>query len=187
MRLRKSLYVSHLDVGALSLRQHQLYYLQDGATDMVLHIPCLRIPRLEVHDSHLIDLGLKWYRDIQTQLPRRLNGHILQDDIGEVISLPWNSISGIEGRHKVPRMTGEREETAGAAGESLGVMHYLPFSVSAYTASTRPETEEHTAERVVLIYLWPGPGAWTAGNPWELEVEACVRGGCDVDADTEGK
>lgn len=129
MILRKSLHVSHLDVGALYLHQHQLYYLQAGATDIVFHISCLRIPRLEVYDSHLVDLGLKWYRDIHTQLPRRLDGHILQDDVGEVISLPWHSMSGIEGRHKVPGMAGEGEETAGVAGVSLGVMYYLPFSV----------------------------------------------------------
>ena len=104
---------------------------------MVFHIPRLRIPRLEVYDSHLVDLGLKWYRDIHTQLPRRLNGHILQDDVWEVISLFWHSVSAIEGRHKVPRMAGEREETTGAAGVSLGVMHYFPFFVSAYATANR--------------------------------------------------
>lgn len=68
----------------------------------------------------------------------------------------------------------------------MGVMHYLPFCVSAY-GTTRPETEEHTAERVVPIYLWAGLGVWTAGHPWELDVEAGMRGGCEVDVDAEGK
>lgn len=62
---------------------------------MVFHISRPRIPCLEVHDSHLIDLRLEWYRDVHTQLPRRLDGHILYDDVGEVISLLWHSMPGI--------------------------------------------------------------------------------------------
>lgn len=46
---------------------------------------------------------------------------------------------------------------------------------------------EHTAERVVPVYLWPGPGIWTAAHPWKLDVEAGMCGGCEVDADAEGK
>lgn len=99
---------------------------------MIFHIPRLRILRLEIHNSHLVDLGMKWYRDVHTQLPRGLDRHILQDDVGEVIPLPWHSMWGIQGRHKVPRMAGEGEEAAGAAGVPLWVMHYLPFSISAY-------------------------------------------------------
>jgi hypothetical protein len=69
----------------------------------------------------------------------------------------------------------------------LGVVHYLPFSVLGYAAAG-PETEgKRTAERVIPIYLWPGLGVWTAGHPWILDVEAGVRGGCEVDADTERK
>ena len=112
----------------------------------MFHIPRLRIPRFEVYNSHLVDLGLEWYRDIHTQLSRGLDGHILQDDVGKVISLPWYSMSSIEGRHKVSRMAGEREKTTGAAGVSLGVMHYLPFCVSAY-GTTRPETERNIPQK----------------------------------------
>jgi hypothetical protein len=38
-----------------------------------------------------------------------------------------------------------------------------------------------------MIYLRPGPRVWTAGHPWELDVEAGVRSGCGVDARAEGK
>ena len=41
---------------------------------------------------------------------------------------------GIESRYKVPRMAGEGEESAGVAGVPLGVVHYLPLSVSDYAA-----------------------------------------------------
>lgn len=181
MTLRKSHAVSYLDVGALCLHRNQLYDLQAGEIDMVFHIPRPRIPRFEVHDSHLVDLGLKWYRDVHRQLPRRLDGHILHDHIGEVVSLPRHSIPGIEDRHKVPRMAGEREESAGAAGVSSGVVRNLPFSISAYAGCWTGDGGERTAERNISIYLWPGPGVWTAGHPWELDVEAGVRGGCEVD------
>lgn len=82
------------------------------ATDVVFHIPRLRIPRLEVHYSHLADFGLKWNRHIHAKLSRWLDGHILENGVGEILSLPWRSISGIEGRHKVSGMAAEREETA---------------------------------------------------------------------------
>ena len=52
----------------------------------------------------------------------------------EVVPLPWHSMPGIEGRYKVPRVAGEGEESAGVAGVPLGVVHYLPLSVSAYAA-----------------------------------------------------
>ena len=42
---------------------------------------------------------------------------------------------------------------------------------------------ERTAERVVAIHHWPGPGVRTAGRPWELDVEAGVRGECEVDTE----
>lgn len=179
MILRKSLHVSHLDVSALYLRQYQLYYLQAGETHMVFHIPRPGVPRLEVHDSHLVDLGPKWYRDVHTQLPRRLDGHILQDDVGEVVPLPWHPIPGIEGRHKVPRMAGEREETAGAAGVPLGVVQYPPFSVSAYVAAG-PEKEENVPQNGLYRsisgrVLGLGPrdihGYWT----WKPACAADVR------------
>ena len=124
---------------------------------MVFHIPCLWILRLEVYDSHLVDLSLKWYRDIHTQLPRRLDGHIMQDDVGEVISVFWHSISAIEGRHKVPRMAGEREETTGAAGVSLGVMHYLPFFVSAYATANRRQGGRYRRKGCTNLSL---AGSW---------------------------
>jgi hypothetical protein len=43
-------------------------------------------------------------------------------------------------------MTGEGEEGAGTAGVSLGVMYYLPFSVSAYVAA-RPEIERNILQK----------------------------------------
>jgi hypothetical protein len=54
--------------------------------------------------------------------------------MGEVLPLPWHSMPGIESRYKVPRMAREGEESAGVAGVSLGVVQYLPLSVSAYAA-----------------------------------------------------
>lgn len=59
MVLGQSVHFSHLDVRALSLRQHTLYYWQTRGTDMMFHIPRLQIRRLEVHDSHLVGLSLK--------------------------------------------------------------------------------------------------------------------------------
>ena len=101
----------------------------DEVTDIVFHIPRAWISRLEVHDAHLVDLSLKWYRDVHTELSRRLDRYVLQDDIGEVAFLPWHSMPGIEGRHQVPRMAGEGEETAAAAGILLGIVQYLTFFV----------------------------------------------------------
>ena len=54
--------------------------------------------------------------------------------MGEVVPLPWHSMPGIESRYKVPRMAGEGEESAGVAGVPLGVVHYLPLSVSDHAA-----------------------------------------------------
>ncbi len=39
---------------------------QAGATDIVFHIPRPWIPRLEVHDTHLAELGLEWYCNVHT-------------------------------------------------------------------------------------------------------------------------
>lgn len=83
-------------------------------------------------------------------------------------------------------MAGEGEETARVAGVSLGIVHYLTFSaISLRCCCCTGDRGERTAERVVPIYLWPGPGVGTTGTPWELDVEAGVRGACEVDA--EGK
>lgn len=75
-----------------------------NVTHVMSHIPCLRIRRFEVHDSHLADFGLKWDRHIHTQLSRRLDGYILQNGVEEVLSLSWRSVSGIEGSHKISGM-----------------------------------------------------------------------------------
>ena len=44
-----------------------------------------------------------------------------------------------------------------------------------------------TTKRVVPIYLWPDSGAWAARHPWELDVEAGVDGGREIDAAAKGK
>jgi hypothetical protein len=124
------------------VRQYRFRNLEAGVTDMVLHITRLRILSLEVHDSHIIDLSLKWYRDIDTQLSGSLDGHILQDDVREVVPFLWYPVPGVEGCYKVSRMAGEREECAGAAGVCLRVAHNLPFSVLEY-ANFGPETDGH--------------------------------------------
>ena len=104
----------------------------------------------------------------------------------EVVPIPWYSMPGIEGRYKVARMAGEGEQTAGVAGVPLGVVHYFPLSLSAYAAGAERRGQgECTAERVVAIHHWPGLGVRTAGRPWELDMEAGVRGECEVGA--EGK
>lgn len=73
----------------------------------------------------------------------------------------------------------------------MRIVDYLPFSVLASAAVRLGDVEErgHTTKRIVPIYPWPGLGVWTAGHPGELDMEAGVRGGCevDVDADAEGK
>lgn len=46
---------------------------------------------------------------------------------------------------------------------------------------------EHTAKGVVTINPRSGSGGWAAGHPRELDMEAGVRGGCEVDADAEGQ
>ena len=107
---------------------------------MIFYTPCSWVSRLKVHNSHLVDLSLKRYCDVHTQLPRRLNGHILQDGVWKILPLFWHSISTIESGHKVSRVAGERQETAGATVVALGVLYYLPFSVSGYAAA-RPGTE----------------------------------------------
>lgn len=38
-----------------------------------------------------------------------------------------------------------------------------------------------------MINSWPGLGVWTAGHPWELDVEPGMRSGSEVDARAEGK
>lgn len=107
-----------------------------GATHMVFHVPRPRIPRLEIHDSHLVDRGLKWYRDVHAQLPGRLDRHVLQDHVGKVVSLPRHPISGVKGSHKVTRMAGKGEESTGPAGISLRVVNYLSLVLSsAYVAT----------------------------------------------------
>jgi hypothetical protein len=161
-----------------------------NATDIMFHIPRLWIRSLKVHDSHLADFGLKWNRHIHTQLSRWLDGHILQNGVGEVLSLSWRSISGIEGINNISWVAAEREKAARVSRVLLRVMHYLPFSVSASVAA-RPgdieEREEHTTKWIVPIHLWPGLGVWTAGHPGELDMESGVRGGCEVDVDAEGE
>jgi hypothetical protein len=86
---------------------------------------------------------------------------------------------GIESRYKVPRMTRKREETTGAAGVSLGVMYYLPFSVLAYIVA-RPEIERNLPQKGLYgsipgRVLGFGPrvihGNWT----WKPACAADVR------------
>lgn len=76
---------------------------------MLFRIARAWIPRLEVHGSHLVFLGHKLNSDLQTQLPLRLDGHMLQHSHREVISLDRHSMSGITGGHKVSRIGGERK------------------------------------------------------------------------------
>ena len=98
--------------------------------------------------------------------------------MGEVVSLPWHSMPGIEGRHKVPRMAREGEETAGLAGVFLGVMHNLPLSVSACAAGG-PETEGDVPQKGLYEsipgrVLGFGPrvihGNWTWKPAWAANV-----------------
>lgn len=112
------------------------------ATDIMFHIPRLWIRSLKVHDSHLADFGLKWNRHIHTQLSRWLDGHILQNGVGEVLSLSWRSISGIEGINNISWVAAEREKAARVSRVLLRVMHYLPFSVSASVAARPGDIEE---------------------------------------------
>jgi len=66
MLLWKSLYVSHFDVGALPLHQHELYWLRIGLSYIVLHNFRLRIFRFEVHDSYLPLVSVEWYGHVDT-------------------------------------------------------------------------------------------------------------------------
>ena len=86
-------------------------------------------------------------------------------------------MKGIEGRYKVPRMAGEGEKTAGAAGVSLRVVHYLSFSASAYAAA-RPEGNvpqkelyRSIASRVLGFRPRDIHGYWT----WKPACAADVR------------
>jgi hypothetical protein len=94
-------------------------------TNIVCHISCPRIPCLKVQNTHLVNVGMKWYRDVYTELPRRLNGYILHDDIGEVFSFPRYSVPGVKGGYKVSGMAGEREESSGATRVFLWIVHDL--------------------------------------------------------------
>lgn len=78
---------------------------------MVFYVACCWISRLKVHDAHFVYVSLEWYCNVQAELPRRLYGHVLQDDKSEVIPLPWYSIARVESRHKVSGVTGKRQES----------------------------------------------------------------------------
>lgn len=66
MILRQGVHLSHLYVGTLLLRQYTICYRQRQETDMILHVTRLWICSFKVHDPHLIDLSLEWYRDVYT-------------------------------------------------------------------------------------------------------------------------
>lgn len=102
---------------------------------MVFRDPCLGIPGFEVHDSHLAGFRLELNSYVHAELPRRRNGHILYDDVGEFISPPWHPVSGIEDSDKVPGVPREGEETAGAAGVQLRIAHWLPCAVLIYNVA----------------------------------------------------
>lgn len=116
-------------------------------TDIVFHIPCTRVPGFKIHDTHLIELSAERDRDIHTQLARRLDRDVLQNDMQKVVPLPRHSVRGVACRYKVSRMSGEGEETAGLAGIPLGVMDYIPFGC-------------------IRLYCW---------SDWELESRETYR------------
>ena len=67
----------------------------------------------------------------------------------EVVPLPWHSMPGIESRYKVTRRAGEGEKTAGVVGVPLGVVHYLPLSVSAYAAGAQRGGQGNAPQKVL--------------------------------------
>lgn len=116
--------------------QHKIDYLEAGRTDIVLYITRSRIFRFKVHDAHLVDLRLERYRDIHTQLPRRLDMHASENGMREVVLFSWYPLPGIQSRYKISRMAREGEKTAGIPRISLRIVHYLACSVSDYICWT---------------------------------------------------
>jgi hypothetical protein len=74
-------------------------------------------------------------------------------------------------------MAGEREETAGVAGVSLGVMHYLAFYVSAYAAA-RPETERNIPQKGLYQSI---PGRVLAFGPRVIHGNWTWKPACAAD------
>ena len=107
--------------------------IQRVATNIMLYIPCARVLGLKIDYSRLVFVRSERYGDIYTQLPRRLNGNILQNDSGKVIALLGHSVSSIQRRDKVARMAREGEKRASVSRDFLGVVYNLTLvSVSAY-------------------------------------------------------
>jgi hypothetical protein len=96
---------------------------------MVLYIPCRGVLRLKVHDTHLVDFRLERYRDIHTELSRRLNTHVFENNMREVVFCSRYSILGIQSRYQVPRVARERQKTARASRVSSRIVYYLSWSM----------------------------------------------------------
>jgi hypothetical protein len=121
---------------------------------------------------------MKWYRDVYTELPRRLNGYILHDDIGEVFSFPRYSVPGVKGGYKVSGMAGEREESSGATRVFLWIVHDLA-SYQLVFPLIGLKTEENLPQkglyrsisgRVFVFGPRDSHGNWTWKPAWAAEV-----------------